>query len=61
MSSQENYFDSVSQQNKNNYPSFRVCASKNKNIDHGGKETFALFGLPIQNKNIAIIVFFFNS
>ena len=34
--------------------SFRVSTSKIKNINHRGKETCAMFGLPIQNKNSAI-------
>ena len=36
--------------------SFRVGAFKNKNIDYWGKEVCAMFGLPIQNKSIAINV-----
>ena len=35
--------------------SFRVNTAKNKNTDHQGKETYAMFGLPIQTENSAII------
>ena len=51
-------FGSVGQENNdnNNIVSFRVSTSKNKNIDHGGKEIYAKFSLSIQNENSAINV-----
>ena len=39
MGSWENYFGSVGRQNNNNNPHF--CTSKNRNIDHRGKEICA--------------------
>ena len=33
-----------------------VGTSKNKDIDHLGKETCAMFNLPIQNKNSSVNV-----
>ena len=38
--------------------SFRVCTFKN-NIDHQGKETCPILGLPIHYKNRAIYLSFF--
>ena len=42
---------------------FRVGTSKNKKTDHRGKESCAIFGLPVHSKNSAINVllpFFFD-
>ena len=50
--SQGNYFGLVSQQTNNNL-SFRVGTFEN-NIDHCGKETWAMVRLPICNKNSAV-------
>ena len=49
MSSQENYFRWVSQQNNNNNnnPSLRIGTSKNKNIDHWVKETCAIMSTQV--------------
>ena len=61
MDSRKNNFGSVCRQGNNNQ-SFRVGIFKN-NIDHRGKETCAVFDLPLHNKNSAINVllpFFFN-
>ena len=61
--SQENFFESVGQQNNNNNLSFKFDKYKNDNANKWDKETPAMFGLPIQNKNSAInasLTFLFN-
>ena len=45
MGSQENYFGLVSQENDNMILSLRADTSKNKNIDHGVKETCAIMSI----------------
>ena len=54
--SQDNYFGSVGRQNNYNNPKSQGLPSINKNMEHWGKETCAMLGLPIQNKNRAINV-----
>ena len=57
MGSRENYFESVCKIVIIIILSFRVGTSKNENIHYRGKETCAMFGLLIQNKNSALNVF----
>ena len=38
--------------------SFWVSTSKNKNIDHRVKETYVIFGLPIQNRTLPLFDLF---
>ena len=45
MGSQENYFGLAGQQNDNIIQSLRADTSKNKNIDHGVKETCAIMSI----------------
>ena len=52
--SRENYFVSVGGQNNN--ATFWAGTAKNKNIDHPGRESCAMFGLPIQNNSAVIFV-----
>ena len=47
--SRENYFVSVIQQN--NYIDTKFHGTFKNNIDHQGRETCAIFGFPINNKN----------
>ena len=35
---------------------FRIGLLEIKNMDHRGEETYAIFALPIQNKNVTLFV-----
>ena len=62
MGSQESYVGSIGWQ-KNNNPQFQGWHIWNKNIDHWGEETCAIFGLPIHDKSGAanvLLPFFFD-